>query len=156
MKIRRAKQSDLDGINRLLYQVAGVHHNGRPDLFKGNAKKYNDDQLLAIIMDDERPVFVGVDERDKVMGYAFCMFQKHKHDEVMTPIRTLYIDDLCVDENIRGQHIGSKIYDHVLDFARDSGCYNVTLNVWECNPSARRFYDAMGLVPYKTCMEKLL
>ena len=58
MKIRRAKQSDLDGINRLLYQVAGVHHNGRPDLFKGNAKKYNDVQLLAIIADDERPVFV--------------------------------------------------------------------------------------------------
>lgn len=156
MKIRRAKQSDLDGINRLLYQVAGVHHNGRPDLFKGNAKKYNDDQLLAIIMDDERPVFVGVDERDKVMGYAFCMFQQYKHDELLTAIRTLYIDDLCVDENIRGQHVGSKIYDYVLDFARDSGCYNVTLNVWECNPSARRFYDAMGLVPYKTCMEKLL
>lgn len=156
MKIRRAKQSDLDGINRLLYQVAGVHHNGRPDLFKGNAKKYNDVQLLAIIADDERPVFVGVDEKDRVMGYAFCMFELHKNDEVLTPIRTLYIDDLCVDENIRGQHVGSRIYNYVLDFARDSGCYHVTLNVWECNPSARKFYDAMGLVPYKTCMEKLL
>ena len=156
MKIRRAKQSDLDGINRLLYQVAGVHHNGRPDLFKGNAKKYNDVQLLAIIADDERPVFVGVDEKDRVMGYAFCMFEQHKNDEVPTPIRSLYIDDLCVDENIRGQHVGSHIYNYVLDFARDSGCYHVTLNVWECNPSARKFYDAMGLVPYKTCMEKLL
>lgn len=156
MKIRRAKQSDLDGINRLLYQVAGVHHNGRPDLFKGNAKKYNDVQLLAIIADDERPVFVGVDEKDQVKGYAFCMFEQHKNDEVLTPIRTLYIDDLCVDENIRGQHVGSRIYNYVLDFARDSGCYHVTLNVWECNPSARKFYDAMGLVPYKTCMEKLL
>lgn len=156
MKIRRAKKSDMDGINRLLYQVAGVHHNGRPDLFKGNAKKYSDDELLTIIQDDERPIFVGVDDKDKVMGYAFCMFQQHKNDHVLTPIRTLYIDDLCVDENIRGQHVGSGIYNYVLDFARDSGCYNVTLNVWECNPSARKFYDAMGLKPYKTGMEKLL
>ncbi len=146
----------MDGINRLLYQVAGVHHNGRPDLFKGNAKKYSDDELLTIIQDDERPIFVGVDDKDKVMGYAFCMFQQHKNDHVLTPIRTLYIDDLCVDENIRGQHVGSGIYNYVLDFARDSGCYNVTLNVWECNPSARKFYDAMGLKPYKTGMEKLL
>ena len=90
------------------------------------------------------------------MGYAFCMFEQHKNDEVLTPIRSLYIDDLCVDENIRGQQVGSRIYNYVLDFARDSGCYHVTLNVWECNPSARKFYDAMGLVPYKTCMEKLL
>lgn len=156
MKIRRAKKTDMDGINRLLYQVAGVHHNGRPDLFKGNAKKYSDDELLTIIQDDERPIFVGVDDKDKVMGYAFCMFQQHKNDHVLTPIRTLYIDDLCVDENIRGQHVGSGIYNYVLDFARDSGCYNVTLNVWECNPSARKFYDAMGLKPYKTGMEKLL
>ena len=146
----------MDGINRLLYQVAGVHHNGRPDLFKGNAKKYSDDELLTVIQDDERPIFVGVDDKDKVMGYAFCMFRQHKNDQVMTPIRTLYIDDLCVDENNRGQHVGSGIYNYVLDFARDSGCYNVTLNVWECNPSARKFYDAMGLVPYKTGMEKLL
>ena len=144
------------GINKLLYQVLMVHHNGRPDLFKADVKKYNDEQLLGIIADDERPIFVGVDEEDYVMGYAFCVFEHHTDDNVLTPIKTLYIDDLCVDETLRGQHVGSRIYEHVLAFAKESGCYNVTLNVWECNPSARKFYEAMGLVPYKTCMEKIL
>lgn len=156
MQIRRAGQQDLEGIDRLLYQVLMVHHNGRPDLFKGHVKKYTDEELRRIIADDERPIFVGVDEEGHVMGYAFCIFEQQLDNNVMTPIKTLYIDDLCVDETLRGQHVGSRIYEHVLRFAKESGCYHVTLNVWECNPSARKFYEKMGLVPYKTCMEKIL
>ena len=156
MQIRRAENKDMDGINKLLNQVLMVHHNGRPDLFQTNVKKYKDDQLLEIIADDERPIFVGVDENEQVMGYAFCVFEHHKDDNILTPIKTLYIDDLCVDETLRGQHVGSQIYEYVLAFAKESGCYNVTLNVWECNPSAKKFYETMGLVPYKTGMEKIL
>ena len=156
MQIRRAENKDLDGINKLLNQVLMVHHNGRPDLFKANVKKYNDEQLLDIIGNDERPIFVGVNENGKVMGYAFCVFENHKDDNILTPIKTLYIDDLCVDEALRGQHVGNQIYEYVLAFAKESGCYNVTLNVWECNPSAKKFYEAMGLVPYKIGMEKIL
>ena len=68
MRIRRARKHDLDGINRLLLQVLTVHHNGRPDLFKGNTRKYTDAQLLKMIEDDEKPIFVAADEKDCVMG----------------------------------------------------------------------------------------
>ena len=156
MDIRRAEDKDLQGINKLLYQVLMVHHNGRPDLFKADTKKYTDEELLAIINDDTKPIFVGVDENDQVLGYAFCVFQQHIGDNVLTEIKTLYIDDLCVDENLRGQHIGKQLYEHVLSFAKEQGCYNVTLNVWSCNESARKFYEKCGLVPYKVGMEKIL
>lgn len=154
MNIRRAKETDLERINKLLYQVLMVHYEGRPDLFVAHSKKYTDEELLEIIKDDCRPIFVGVDEKEQVLGYAFCVFEEHSG--AMTPITSLYIDDLCVDETIRGQHVGKQIYEHVLAFAKEQGCYNVTLNVWECNPSARKFYEAMGLKPYKTGMEKIL
>lgn len=156
MKIRRAKETDMDGLNRLLGQVLMVHHNGRPDLFKANVKKYTDAELVLLLKDDERPIFVCVDECDTVMGYAFCVFQQHTNDNILTDIKTLYIDDLCVDETRRGQHIGKSLYQYVLDFARESGCYNVTLNVWSCNESARRFYESCGLVPQKIGMETIL
>ena len=156
MLIRRAELKDMDGINRLLQQVLMVHHYGRPDLFKAGAKKYTDDELRTIILDDGKPIFVGVDENDYVMGYAFCMFQQHLNNNILTDIKTLYIDDLCVDENIRGQHIGKRLYEYVLEFAREQGCYNVTLNVWAANDSAKRFYEACGLVPQKIGMEKIL
>lgn len=156
MRIRRAEEKDIDGINCLLYQVLMVHHKGRPDLFKGDTKKYTDAELADLIRDDSRPIFVGVDDRDNVLGYAFCVLQQHIEDNILTDIKTLYIDDLCVDESLRGQQVGTQIYEYVLSYAKSIGCYNVTLNVWECNPGARKFYEKCGLVPYKTGMEKIL
>ena len=156
MLIRRAEEKDMDGINSLLCQVLMVHHNGRPDLFKAGAKKYTDRELKEILKDDFRPVFVGVNEAGTVLGYAFCMFQQYVGNNILTNVKTLYIDDLCVDERIRGQHIGSQLYEYVVDFARNSGCYNVTLNVWACNEGAKAFYEKCGLVPQKIGMEKIL
>ena len=154
--IRRAQESEMEGINRLLRQVLMVHHNGRPDLFQADAKKYTDEELREILKDDSRPIFAAVDEQGEVLGYAFCIFQQHIGDNILTDVKTLYIDDLCVDEAIRGRHIGSRLYAYVLDFARRSGCYNVTLNVWACNESAKAFYEKCGLVPQKYGMETIL
>lgn len=156
LKIRRAEEKDMEGINRLLRQVLMVHHNGRPDLFKPDAKKYTDEELREILHDDCRPIFVAADEEEKVLGYAFCVFQQHIGNNILTDVKTLYIDDLCVDEMLRGCHIGSRLYTYVLDFARQSGCYNVTLNVWACNESAKAFYEKCGLVPQKYGMETIL
>ena len=155
MKIRRAVYSDMDGINNLLRQVLEVHHKGRPDLFKGGVKKYNDQQLKEIIDDNNRPVFVAVED-DIVLGYAFCIIKQAVNDNILTDIKTLYIDDLCVDENSRGMHIGKGLYEFVLDYAKSIECYNVTLNVWALNDSAMKFYESCGLKPQKIGMEKIL
>ena len=156
MNIRRAAERDIPGLNRLLEQVLMVHHVGRPDLFKSGAKKYTDEELKEILADDSRPIFVGVDEAEEVMGYVFCIFQQHVGSHILTDIKTLYIDDLCVDENLRGQHIGHQLYNYVVQFAKESDCYNVTLNVWYCNESALRFYEKCGLKPQKVGMEVIL
>ena len=156
MNIRRAEEKDMNGINNLLCQVLMVHHNGRPDLFKPNAKKYTDEELKAIIKDDARPIFVATDDSDRVLGYAFCVFQQHLNNNILTDIKTLYIDDLCVDETLRGHHIGRELYDYVLNFAKESGCYNLTLNVWSCNTTALHFYEKCGLTPQKIGMEQIL
>lgn len=156
MEIRRAKEQDMDGINKLLLQVCLIHHKGRPDLFKYGAKKYTDEELKAIINDDSRPIFTAIGENGAVLGYAFCIFQQHTDNNILTDIKTLYIDDLCVDEAIRGKHIGKKLYGHVLAYAKEKGCYNVTLNVWSCNESAMKFYQACGLKPQKVGMEIIL
>lgn len=156
MVIRMAQEKDVPRINELLYQVCMVHHNGRPDLFKAGARKYTDEQLKTIIADKNRPILVAADENDSVTGYAFCVFQQHAGDNILTDIKTLYIDDICVDEKLRGQHIGSRLYKAAVELAEKNSCYNVTLNVWECNPSAMRFYESCGLKPYKTGMEIIL
>lgn len=139
MQIRRATLTDIDGINKLLYEVHKVHSDKRPDLFKVGSKKYTNEELAKIIVDDNRPIFVYVDN-DDILGYAFCVFIKNNSNS-LTDILTLYIDDLCVDENARGKKVGTSLYNYVLQFAKDAGCYNVTLNVWACNNSALKFYE---------------
>lgn len=156
MNVRRAKRKDLNRINDLLLQVCMVHHKGRPDLFKFGAKKYSDEELIQILEDEKKPVFVAVDENDYVLGYAFCIFQQHKDNAILTDIKTLYIDDLCVDERKRGRHIGKTLYNAVLAFAKEHDCYNVTLNVWSLNENAVKFYQSCGMVPQKVGMETLL
>ena len=155
MKIRRAIAKDIPRIGTLLEQVNEVHHKGRPDLF-GCGCKYTDRELEDILADDLRPVFVAVDDDGVVVGYAFCMLQQHEDSHILKPVRTLYVDDLCVDEACRGQHVGKTVYEAVVEFARIAGCYNLTLNVWSCNPSAMKFYERCGLVPQKVGMELVL
>ena len=159
MRIRRACERDLAGVDSLLSQVLSVHAEGRPDLFRAGTRKYTDDELRAIFADDSRPVFVAVEEGpggERVLGHAFCELVDYRESNNMQPILSLYVDDICVDEAARGRHVGTALYRHVVEAAREMGCHNLTLNVWECNPGARAFYDAMGLSVQKTCLEQVL
>ena len=155
MQIRRAEAKDIPALADLLSQVLEVHHAGRPDIFKGGVRKYTDAELEVILKDEGTPVFVA-EENGCVLGYAFCIFMRNENHNVLTDIKTLYIDDLCVDEKTRGAGVGRALYEHVIAFAKENGCYNVTLNVWACNTSAMRFYEKLGLVPQKTYMETIL
>lgn len=156
MNIRRAQTKDSERITALLYQVQKVHSDARPDIFRPGAKKYTEEELSEIITDDTRPIFVAVDENDLVIGYAFCIYEIQKNSTNLSDNKMLYIDDLCVDEDMRGMHIGGALYDHVLKFASENGFDRITLNVWCLNEGAMHFYEKCGLSPLKITMEKLL
>lgn len=155
MDIRLAEPQDVPGILALLRQVGDVHHQGRPDVFRSNAQKYGASQILAMLDSVTNPIYVAVEE-GKVLGYGFCMVKTYFRDPVIADHTTLYIDDLCVEESHRGEHIGSAIYHKILNFARMHHCHNVTLNVWACNQNAIKFYEALGMKPQKIRMETLL
>ena len=155
INIRRAKDDDIPTLDKLLFQVHEVHHKARPDLFKADAKKYTDEQLKEILANDKTPVFVAESD-GKILGYAFCIHKQFINDNNMTDVKTLYIDDLCVDENERGKHIGKTLYDFVVSYAKRNGYYNVALNVWADNKKAVGFYEKIGLRVQKIGMEKIL
>ncbi len=155
IRIRKAIETDIEQIDKLLYEVHKIHSDVRPDLFKKGAKKYTDDELKEIIVNPKTPVFVAMSGVELV-GYAFCIHQQHLNNNNMTDVKTLYIDDLCVDEKARGQHVGKQLYEYVLNYAKTNGYYNITLNVWAWNESALKFYEKIGLKVQKIGMEKIL
>ncbi len=155
MNIRRANENDLSSVARLLEQVAAVHAAIRPDIFRAGARKYTDEELTGIFADDETPVFAA-EEDGKVLGYAFCVIKRLRDNRLMFDTDTLYIDDLCVDESARGKGVGARLYAYAKAFAREKSCASVTLNVWEGNEGAKKFYEKMGLKPMAYKMEEIL
>lgn len=154
--IRRAQEKDIERVKELLSQVLEVHASGRPDIFISGTTKYTSGELSKIFKDDKTPVFVLTDDADIIKGYAFCIFEEVKGANNLRDMKTLYIDDICVDEKFRRQHVAQDLYEYVVDFAKQSGCYRITLNVWEINPTAKLFYEKMGMKPLKTVMETVL
>lgn len=165
LRIRRARLSDIDQILELLRQVNLVHVKGRPDLFQ-IATKYTRTELLKRLEALDDPVFVACSETDenRIFGHMFCENQDHTHDgdgtsdgqALFQPIKTLHIDDLCVNETARGAGVGRALLHFAQNWARERGYYNITLGVWQCNPAARGFYEAMGMQPQETIMETIL
>ena len=149
--VRKAGKRDIQAIIGLLHQVDMVHHLIRPDLFKPHTTKYSEKELECLLKDDSKPIFVYDD--GMVLGYAFCQVSEVRNNQLLEDIKTLYIDDICVDEKARGKHIGKALYEHVLNYAKCIGCNNITLNVWEGNDPALQFYKNMGMKVQKTTME---
>lgn len=154
MTIRRAKEADIPKLIDLLEQVLLVHHKVRPDLFQEKGVKYTESELTELIADDSRPIFVYEDESGTVLGHMFTVIEESHAPKVSH--KTLFIDDLCVDEAARGQKIGEQLYRFALQYAKEIGCYNLTLNVWSANKSAVRFYERQGLTPQETRMEHII
>ncbi len=152
--IRRAEKKDAGRVLELLVQIARLHHDGRPDIFRDTGSKYTIGEVEAIIADDMTPVFVAESE-GYVTGYVFCAIKQKFDDSILTDAKMMYIDDLCVDERFRNRGIGKALFRYAIDYSKAIGCYNLTLNVWEFNKDARRFYESMGLVPQRTILEMI-
>lgn len=156
MKIRRAEERDIEKVLDLLKQVLTVHADIRPDYFVHGTTKYNREELQEMFKDENRPVYVYVNDDDIVLGYAFVEIKEQPKADVLVPFKYFYIDDICVDEAARCQGVATALYNHVVSEARRLGCYEINLNVWEGNDNARRFYESMGMKTLKTTMEFIL
>lgn len=154
MIIRKAEERDVDKILDLLEDVLYIHASGRPDIFKENGSKYTREQVQFILSCPKTPVFVA--DENGVVGYAFCEVKDSESSGALKAVKSLYVDDLCVDKTERGKGVGKKLYEHVLDYAKKCECYHLTLNVWELNKGAKAFYEKLGLTALKTTMEKVI
>lgn len=154
--IRKAEKKDINKITELLHEVLELHAAIRPDIFVSGTTKYTESELAAIIENEKTPVFVAEGDDGEVKGYAFCQIKDPPFSTNMRKIKSLFIDDLCVDENCRGSHVGQTLFSFVKEFAKNAGCYDITLNVWAGNDNAVRFYDRMGMFVKETQMELIL
>ena len=154
MQIVPAQKRHIPGMIRLLRQVGAIHGQGRPELFRADALKYNEAQLEALLRDETSPIFIAED--GDVLGYCFCQTVEVPGNACVQARRELYIDDLCVDSAARGRGVGEKLYRHVCAWAKAQGFDYITLHVWDFPGSAEPFYRKMGMKNRYFCMEQSL
>lgn len=70
--------------------------------------------------------------------------------------KTLFVDDLCVAASAQGTGMAQKLLQYATAYAKEIGCYNITLNVWDGNRKARRFYEKQGMFVRESQMELIL
>ena len=154
LTIRPARLCDIPRVLELLRQVNNVHHDIRPDLFRKDRTKYEAEALAELLQREDVSIFVAADAAT-VYGYLFS-FAREPEGPNLVPHKTLYIDDLCVDANARGQGVGRLLLEHAEAYARSIGCRDITLNVWQGNDSALRFYENNGFTPRSCTMQRNL
>ncbi|WP_279572752.1 GNAT family N-acetyltransferase [Volucribacter amazonae] len=152
--IRLATLADIPALNDLLQDILHVHHQARPDIFNASGQKFSETELVERLNDPDNPVFV-YELAGQVVGHLFCELSMPTGD-VLKPVKTLFIDDLCVASSARGQKIGEQLYQFAVDYAKQQGCYHLTLDVWADNVRAVQFYERLGMKPQKLRMEKIL
>ncbi len=155
IKIRKIEEKDFDKVETLLKEVKELHRKLRPDIFSPKESKYSKEEIKEIMESDDKGIFVAVNDNNEVVGYSFYEIQIPKGDQLVHN-KTLYIDDLCIDHNFRGNGIGTKLYEHTLKYAKEINCYSLTLNVWYDNKNALNFYKKIGLTPQRIEMEKII
>ena len=156
MTIRLAQPKDIPALLGLLKQILIVHHQARPDIFKAEGGKYSEQDLEKLMMQEQTPIFVYENAEGHILGHLFITIKEGSDNPVLQPIKTLFIEDLCVDQAARGQKIGDQLYQFALSYAKEIGCYNLTLNVWNDNEGALRFYQRKGMKPQETVMETII
>ena len=154
MIIRKAEIKDIKTILKLLSEVLEIHAKIRPDIFVSGTTKYNEKDLKKKLRNPGEFIFIA-EENDETVGFLFSIVQE-VNSRNMKPHKIFYIDDLCVDEKSRGKHIGQKLFEFAKEEAKRLGCYEITLNVWEGNESAKAFYKKMGLRTKSSTLEFVL
>ncbi len=75
MNIRRAEEKDIPRIIELLKQVLQIHADIRPDIFIPGTTKYTTDELVKMIDDDKKPIYVAVNGSDIVWAMPFVSYR---------------------------------------------------------------------------------
>jgi GNAT superfamily N-acetyltransferase len=67
-----------------------------------------------------------------------------------------YVDEMVVDETLRGRGIGTRILDHLTSWARERGCTRIDLDSAFHRKDAHAFYEARGFRRRAYQYQKLL
>ena len=138
--LQLARPEDRAAIEGLAQQVHALHVQWRPDIYAPAEELWSQERFDAAVA--ERQLFAAKVE-DKVVGYI--SFKTRIYDMVgHTRRKVLLIDEICVDETLRNQGIGTEMMIEARAIGKACGCTDMQLGVYPQNNEALAFYQKCG------------
>ena len=152
MQIRRIQKEDRKQIILLLEQVSRLHIERRADIFKTKTYEVFDKYALEIISNKEKITFVA-EQDNKILGIIILKIKEVKNHINLKDSKTLWVDELCVNKENRGEGIGKQLINKAKEIAKELKCIRLELNCWEMNKEAIAFYEKLGMQTQRRIME---
>lgn len=93
------------------------------------------------LLDSSVPIYgFGAWKDDTLVGITHVVL----HPNTWNSTECCYLEDLYVDESVRGQGIGRALIEQVYDFASKKNCNRVYWTTQEGNTTARALYDKLA------------
>ena len=152
MDIRRANKNDIIQVIPLLYEVAKLHIEKRPDVFKIKSHEEIKSNLEEMIQDESNIILIAEDKQVAV-GVIICKVREINDHTNLKNIKVLWINEICVKQEYRRNGIGRSLIEKAKEIAKENNCLRLELNCWEVNEEAMKFYENQGLTTQRRVME---
>jgi ribosomal protein S18 acetylase RimI-like enzyme len=143
--VREACDQDILSIIELRKELDDNHAELMPNLFS-NAYSYSDDDVRSYFSSDKSMVYVVEDQKTNItLGYFILRRECVEERLIYKAKSMLYVNDICVRKDYRGQGIGKYIFNYIIETARKHGFDTVELNVFAANVRAVQLYESIGM-----------
>jgi ribosomal protein S18 acetylase RimI-like enzyme len=154
MEIIKANPDHARDIARLNDAVQKLHASHHPDVFKyptavSEMESFFRDKIQA---DDHVVFMAGID--GKSVGYLWCQIQRREENLFKHAMARLYICQLSVDPDHRGNSVGRELMRAAERLARENGIDTMALDSWMFNENAHRFFEKLGFSTFNILMSK--
>ena len=141
--IRKAKLNDFQGVHKLIMQVHKLHVSKRDDIYR-DVDPMNFEEFKTELSNSNN-IYLIAELENKIVGICFSQIKEILNNKIMKDRRLLHIEDICVDENYQKKGIGKKLYNQIVQLAKEKNIDNIELMVWGFNENAIKFYKNLGM-----------
>lgn len=150
--IRPALSADHAQVHALFAQVDAMHRARLPEVFRASPGPARAAGWWEERIAGQDCALLVADHMGELLGLVELVDSAAPSSPLHHPRRHALIDTLVVKEGHQRRGIGRALMEAAHAWAIARGLGQVQLNVWEANPEARAFYEALG---YATLSRKL-
>ena len=152
--MRNAKFSDFNDVNNLMLELHNLHVKNRNDIFKATDSPMKEEYFKDLLNNQDVKLFVIENlENSEIVGYSNLKLMNTPNIDIVVKSKYIYIDDFCIKQAYKRKGIGKKLFNFILEYAKQQGVESVQLNVWSFNEDAIEFYNFMGMKERNVRME---